>query len=145
MKKLFFTISLIINLILAGFLIWYSVSNNNLFIDPILTDTSPVAMENPTLPLGSIVPKDQKLNCQIEQCNGLDLTCGPDQGLMCPMIYKAGDVCRKYVDCIQVGNKCEMRTPSKFEECKSCIQTCYEGETDGISLMDECETKCGNL
>lgn len=66
--------------------------------------------------------------CGIEQCHGLDITCGSNIPEMCTMEASIDDFCREYVRCEKVGRECRLIKEPKFEECKSCIEKCNQEE-----------------
>src|SRR3989338_6694556 len=57
--------------------------------------------------------------CRIEQCHGLDLTCGPNIPEWCTEEARIDDFCRQYVRCEKVGRECRLIKEPKFEDCKS--------------------------
>jgi hypothetical protein len=78
--------------------------------------------------------------CGIEQCHGLDITCGPNVPDACTMIYQLGDRCRQYVNCEVIGGECTLVKTGRFEECKACVEKCLEGFQGSEAF--ECESLC---
>ena len=78
--------------------------------------------------------------CGIEQCHGLNITCGPNIAEMCTMEARIDDFCRQYVRCEKVGRECRLIKEPKFEECKSCIEKCNQ-EKDPEKAF-QCAGKC---
>jgi hypothetical protein len=84
--------------------------------------------------------------CEIEQCHGLDLTCGKNAPQMCTMIYELGDICRQYISCHNTNGKCANVKEKEFTQCKSCIKECqntFSSESD-ITKVWSCTNKCSN-
>jgi len=83
--------------------------------------------------------------CGIEQCHGLDITCGPNVPEVCTEIYMMGDACRKYANCGMANGICQLVNPARFYECKSCFEGCAEGirgQEDEHLLISRCESDC---
>lgn len=80
--------------------------------------------------------------CELENCHGLDIKCGPNPPQMCTMEYAMGDRCLQYAKCGIQNGKCQQILNSQFSECKSCIQSCININTDDSIEMFECENKC---
>ena len=87
----------------------------------------------------------QEQKCGVEQCHGLELTCGSDVPDACTEIYKLGDFCRMYfsgceiVDdmCVKITN---ITADIQFFKCKSCVSDC-ESVSDSSEAF-ECESEC---
>ena len=80
--------------------------------------------------------------CGIENCHGLEITCGPDVPDACTEIHMAGDLCRKFASCERIDGECTLVTDPGFETCKSCVQDCikeYESHSDDLF---DCEYNC---
>lgn len=80
--------------------------------------------------------------CGIENCHGLDITCGPNIPEVCDMMYMAGDNCRQYASCEIINGKCQLIKSPKFEECKSCVERCKLDFKDDQIKFFKCESKC---
>lgn len=83
-------------------------------------------------------------SCEIENCHGLDITCGSDKPDFCTMIYELGDRCRQFASCRIVNGECQLVKSDRFEKCKSCVKKCiedYRGNPIGIT---QCEASCAN-
>jgi len=80
--------------------------------------------------------------CGIENCHGLDITCGPNVAEVCDAIYMAGDLCRQYATCQVVNGRCELAVDARFSACRGCVENCQAqfGE-DAIGYF-ECEAAC---
>jgi hypothetical protein len=80
--------------------------------------------------------------CGIEQCHGLDITCGPNVPDACTMIYMAGDNCRQFANCQTIGNQCKLTKSPKFDNCKACVKNCEQNYPEDQIKFFECENKC---
>jgi hypothetical protein len=78
--------------------------------------------------------------CGIEQCHGLDITCGPNIPEMCTTEMRIDDYCREYIRCEKVGRECRLIKEPKFEECKSCIEKCNRDEDPEKAF--QCARRC---
>jgi hypothetical protein len=81
----------------------------------------------------------EKITCGIEQCHGLEVTCGQNVPEFCTAIYQLGDFCQQFVNCRTVENECKMMETEKFEACKTCVSKCERIE--GVEAFD-CEAEC---
>ena len=79
-------------------------------------------------------------NCGIENCHGLDISCGPNVPDACTAMYQLGDFCRQYANCSIINGSCALEQNQEFLTCKSCIEDCEE-LYDGIDAFD-CENVC---
>ena len=89
-----------------------------------------------------IISKTETMMCGIENCHGLDVTCGPKPAQMCTMMYAAGDGCRQYAKCVIIDGKCQLHPDPRFEKCKICIKKCLEGLKKGPAAAFRCESQC---
>ena len=80
--------------------------------------------------------------CGIENCHGMDITCGPNPAEMCDMMYALGDKCRQYAQCSVVNGACTQVSNPAFDTCKSCVERCQQQFTDDQMGLWECEGKC---
>lgn len=78
--------------------------------------------------------------CGMENCHGLDITCGPNIPEMCSTELRIDDICRQYVRCEKVDRECRLIKDPKFEECKTCTESCNR-EEDPIKAF-QCVSKC---
>ena len=85
--------------------------------------------------------------CGIENCHGLDITCGPNVPEVCDERYQFGDFCREYfAGCGIINGICSPAEQESgntaFGKCKSCVMEC-EKITDQYSDKSFlCEEKC---
>ena len=82
----------------------------------------------------------QSSNCGVQECHGLDVTCGSNVPEVCTTLYKLGDFCRAYINCSVVDGVCALQTNQEFTLCKNCVSAC-EASFDGIEAFD-CENTC---
>lgn len=83
-----------------------------------------------------------KINCEISNCHGLDITCGPKSPEACTNLYQLGDRCRQHAICQIINNQCQPNYSSEFNSCKNCVDQCLEKyQNDQIKLF-QCESKC---
>ena len=87
----------------------------------------------------------QELLCGVEQCHGMELTCGKNVPDACTALYQAGDFCRQYfAGCEAVNGICMKKVnasaDSQFSVCKTCISDC----TNSPEAID-CDSKCRDL
>ena len=79
----------------------------------------------------------------MQECHGLELTCGPDVPDACTEIYKIGDFCREFASCEVIGEECVLVTDNYFYRCKECTDNCNE-----MTFGDEafvCEDYCREI
>jgi len=96
--------------------------------------------ERPEKPIK--LPPQISGKCGIENCHGLDITCGPNVPETCDMMYMAGDNCRQYASCQTVNGQCKLEKTSKFDACKSCVEKCTEDFNDDPVVFFQCEGRC---
>jgi hypothetical protein len=96
--------------------------------------------KRPGDPLKSPSPITDK--CGIENCHGLDITCGSNVPEACTEIYMAGDNCRQFASCEIIDGDCQLVTTEKFESCKACVEQCEEDYADDQIKFFQCESQC---
>ena len=79
--------------------------------------------------------------CGIENCHGLDVTCGPQVPEVCTEMYGLGDFCRSYARCEIINGKCEIVKNPQFESCRACVQKCSKDNSYPPKVF-ECEAEC---
>lgn len=92
-----------------------------------------------------IPPNNEPQNsekCGIENCHGLNITCGPNVPDACTEVYQLGDGCRKYAKCENVGEKCQLQRDKKFDECKACAEKCNQDFKNNAEAAFRCEANC---
>jgi hypothetical protein len=80
--------------------------------------------------------------CGIEQCHGLDITCGSNVPDACTMMYMAGDNCRQFASCEIVAGQCKLIKSPKFDDCRACVEKCEQNNSEDPIKFFECESKC---
>jgi cytochrome b involved in lipid metabolism len=80
--------------------------------------------------------------CGIQECHGLNLTCGSNVPDACTAEFVSGDVCREGFSCQIINGNCQTKTTTEYVSCKSCVEKCettYKSEPDRV--MD-CASDC---
>lgn len=80
--------------------------------------------------------------CGIEQCHGLDISCGPNIPKQCTGMYSFGDGCRRFAHCETISRKCQLVKDPQFEKCKSCVEKCEADFKDDVAKASQCESDC---
>jgi len=96
--------------------------------------------------LTPVPPSDQGVSnpqCGIENCHGLDITCGANVPERCTALYQLGDRCRQFASCGIIDGSCGLVKSAEFDECKSCVDKCAEDFKDDVIQNSNCESKCG--
>jgi hypothetical protein len=86
-------------------------------------------------------PVVKDMPCGMQNCHGLEISCGPNPVEMCDMMYQMGDNCRQYARCETIEGECRLIKDSKFEECKKCVEECLEKNSDPADQFS-CESGC---
>lgn len=86
------------------------------------------------------LPEEEK--CGLENCHGLDVTCGPNVPDFCTMEYQLGDFCRQYAICEVIGGECQLVPDPLWDDCRDCVAEC---EALGGEPAFECEQECREL
>jgi hypothetical protein len=109
-KKNYWIFSGMVAVIMVGFMVWYKY------------DVSVTEREVSPLKLPGIISGE----CGIEQCHGLDITCGPKVPDACTMEARTDDICRQYISCERISGDCRVAMKSGFEKCRDCIEGCNQ-------------------
>jgi len=95
--------------------------------------------------IAGCMQQDQK--CGIEQCHGLEMTCGSDVPDACTEIYKLGDFCRIYFSGCEIVNGICMKVSNTsadilFSKCKLCVSYCdvFSDPTRAFECEENCRT-----
>lgn len=83
--------------------------------------------------------------CGIQECHGMDLTCGPNVPEACTEIFMVGDGCRQFLSCATISGSCQALGLDKFNTCKTCIQECQARYRDDPVGASECDSECVTL
>lgn len=78
--------------------------------------------------------------CGVENCHGLEVSCGPNLPLVCTETYEVGDRCRQYASCQIVSGNCSLVEGKEFNDCKTCVEACTE-KKDSRDIY-RCENQC---
>lgn len=81
--------------------------------------------------------------CGIENCHGLDITCGSNVPDVCTEIYKLGDFCREFARCGVVNDECRFIDSPEFNACKECVEKCDEMQNGTAAFY--CEAECRTM
>ncbi|MFA5776320.1 MAG: hypothetical protein WC988_02095 [Patescibacteria group bacterium] len=80
--------------------------------------------------------------CGMQNCHGMDITCGSNVPQACDYMYKAGDNCRQFASCQTMNDQCILTRAPKFDSCKSCVEKCQQDSQDDQIKFFQCESKC---
>jgi hypothetical protein len=80
--------------------------------------------------------------CGIQNCHGLDISCGSNVPDVCTEIYMMGDGCRKFAKCEFVEGSCRQVSVAEFDACKACVKKCEKDFLTDSVKMFECEGVC---
>ncbi len=80
--------------------------------------------------------------CGIENCHGLEISCGPNIAEMCTLVYVAGDSCRQFASCAVIDGECQVLAEPEFEICKNCVEDCEKQFAEDPNKFFECESQC---
>jgi hypothetical protein len=86
--------------------------------------------------------QQEKIVCGIENCHGIDISCGPDVPEICSQLYQIGDFCRAYARCELVDGLCQLKSEPVFESCVACVQGCLEASANDPMGAFLCEARC---
>lgn len=86
----------------------------------------------------------QKTNsvCGMQNCHGLEISCGPSPVEACTADYQFGDLCRRFASCEIKNGTCAQKENANFNSCKTCIQSCKDIFTQNPTEYLQCESKC---
>lgn len=90
--------------------------------------------------LKNFIPGQER--CGIQNCHGVDISCGAKIPQVCTAIYQAGDRCRQFANCVNIDGGCVLQKSTQFEKCKSCVLDCISKNKDSENILN-CESKCG--
>jgi hypothetical protein len=82
------------------------------------------------------------VRCAVENCHGMDITCGPNPPEACTAMYGIGDKCLQYAKCGMQDGKCQQVADPQFTKCKTCVQTCIDANKNDNMKMFDCESRC---
>jgi len=100
----------------------------------------------PVVNVSNFKNKNQLFNsqqsCGIENCHGLEITCGSHIPKICSQEYQIGDACRQYARCQIQNGKCQLVKSDKFNQCKNCVKDCEKNFKKNSLKLSQCEGKC---
>lgn len=80
--------------------------------------------------------------CGIQNCHGMEISCGPDVVEMCTMDYQLGDKCRSLASCQNINGSCTVIKQEGYTKCVSCVEECNRtAGNDPVKAFD-CESRC---
>lgn len=85
-----------------------------------------------------VVPSDM---CGVQNCHGLQVSCGPNIPDACTQEYQLGDACRPFMKCAVTQGSCQQVEIPHYQQCRDCVEQClqdFHGE-DRFA----CEANCG--
>lgn len=130
--------------LIIGFLVLFVIAGCALTVALILrfktTDDKKEGETSVSTTTQDVVEKE----CGVEQCHGMDLTCGEDVPEICTEIYQIGDGCRQYFECEKEGDSCHFVENESFGSCTACVSDCirnYEDAEDQFRCEEECKTE----
>jgi len=148
MKKqnILIILAIFLVLILIGYLVYIKQNSIDIITKDTTTTTKLTTTTNLVTTTTTIATSTTTINknqfCELENCHGLDIKCGPNPPSMCTMEYAMGDRCLQYAKCDIQNGKCQQILNPQFLECKACIQICINTDgNDGVNKF-ECESKC---
>lgn len=80
--------------------------------------------------------------CGIQNCHGMEISCGPDIVELCTMEYQLGDKCRGLASCGNVNGSCTVIRQEGYEACVSCVEECNRTSGGDPVRAFDCESRC---
>lgn len=80
--------------------------------------------------------------CGVQNCHGLDVSCGSNIVGLCTMEYQLGDRCRRFAQCQVKSGNCQTTYSSDYQSCKSCVQKCNKQNPKDPAQAFQCESTC---
>lgn len=80
--------------------------------------------------------------CGIQNCHGMEISCGKNVAEMCTMEYQLGDKCRSLASCQNVNGSCNVVQQPGYTSCVSCVEQCNKTSGGDPAKAFECEAKC---
>ena len=80
--------------------------------------------------------------CGIQNCHGMEISCGPDVAEICTMEYQLGDKCRSLASCQNINGSCTVVRQEGYARCASCVEACNKTAGGNTSFAFECESRC---
>ncbi len=86
--------------------------------------------------------KQVPVKCGMENCHGMDITCGQNVPEVCTGEYLLGDKCRPFASCEVVNGKCQLIKSERFGACKSCVEKCLSDFKNDYIRAFDCGEDC---
>jgi hypothetical protein len=80
--------------------------------------------------------------CGVENCHGMEISCGPNIAEICTMQYMLGDKCRNLASCRNVNGSCTVVQQPGYTNCTSCVEQCNRTAGSDPVKAFECESRC---
>ncbi len=80
--------------------------------------------------------------CGIQNCHGMEISCGPNVVEMCTMQYMLGDKCRSLASCQNINGSCTVVKQEGYTKCVSCVEECKRTAGSDPVKAFECESRC---
>ena len=94
-------------------------------------------------PSSHFSPPLPQAKCGVQECHGVNLTCGPNVVEMCTDLYAMGDGCRQYFKCGYINNgACDQIPDERYEKCRACVKKCISNTNDGPEKAMTCDSNC---
>lgn len=95
-----------------------------------------------TCSIGSSNSPIKDNSCAVENCHGLEISCGANKPQACTTLYELGDRCLQFAECGLVAGKCQQVENQQFTQCKSCVKSCSDQFKEDAEKLFTCESKC---
>jgi hypothetical protein len=83
-----------------------------------------------------------RTGCGIQNCHGMEISCGPNIVEMCTMEYTLGDKCRNLASCQNINGTCTVVKQEGYSTCVSCVEQCNRTAGGDPTKAYECESRC---
>jgi hypothetical protein len=80
--------------------------------------------------------------CGIQNCHGMEISCGPKVVEMCTMQYMLGDKCRSLASCQNINGSCAVVKQEGYTKCVSCVEECNRTNGNDPVKAFDCESRC---
>lgn len=80
--------------------------------------------------------------CDVQECHGVNLTCGRNVPDACTEMYQVGDGCRNFFACTVRKGSCVAAENPRFDICKSCITECEKKHGQDAEAVFQCDSQC---
>ena len=80
--------------------------------------------------------------CEVQNCHGMEISCGPNPAEICTDLYQLGDKCRSLASCRYINNSCTVVAQPGYTNCISCVEQCNKTAGGDPVKAFECESRC---